>query len=90
MLGHVDEAKADISEAQGREGGERDGDVLAVGTSLGMEGYAEYVGTPEFCQCANDGPRKLSAAAGHHPFALDIAEKTKAFDEAALKFVIAK
>ncbi len=41
MLGHVGEAKADVSEALGREGGDRDGDVLAVGTSLGMEGYAQ-------------------------------------------------
>jgi len=42
LLGHVDEAKADIEEAI-QQGGEADGDVLAVGASLGMEGYAQYV-----------------------------------------------
>jgi len=42
MLGHVDEAKADVSEAMGRESGEKDGDVLAVGTSLGLEGCAQW------------------------------------------------
>ena len=41
LLGHVDEAKADVSQAMGLEGGDRDGDVLATGTSLGLEGYAE-------------------------------------------------
>ena len=40
LLGHVDEAKADIEEAV-QQGGEADGDVLAVGASLGMEGYAQ-------------------------------------------------
>jgi coatomer protein complex subunit epsilon len=42
LLGHVDEAKADISEAVA-QGGESDGDVLAVAASLGMEGYVQYV-----------------------------------------------
>ena len=41
LLTHLDEAKADITEASQREGGDKDGDVLAVGTSLGLEGYAE-------------------------------------------------
>lgn len=45
LLGHVDEAKADIEEAV-QQGGESDGDVLAVGASLGMEGYAQYVYIP--------------------------------------------
>ena len=40
LLGHVDEAKADITEASQREGGDSDPDVLAVGTSLGLEGYS--------------------------------------------------
>ena len=40
LLGHVDEAKADINEAI-QQGGEADGDVLAVAASLGMEGYAQ-------------------------------------------------
>ena len=40
LLGHVDEAKADIEEAV-QQGGETDGDVLAVGASLAMEGYAQ-------------------------------------------------
>ena len=44
MLGHVDEAKADVSEALEKEGGDKDGDVLAVGTSLGMEECAGSVG----------------------------------------------
>jgi len=39
-LGHVDEAKADINEAI-QQGGEADGDVLAVAASLGMEGAAQ-------------------------------------------------
>jgi coatomer protein complex subunit epsilon len=38
MLTHTDEAKADILQASADLG--EDGDVLAVGTSLGMEGYA--------------------------------------------------
>ena len=41
MLGHVEEARADIAEALQREGGNQDGDVLAAGASLGIEGYAE-------------------------------------------------
>ena len=40
LLGHVDEAKADINEAI-QQGGEADGDVVAVAASLGMEGYAQ-------------------------------------------------
>ncbi len=36
-----------------------------------------------------NGFRKLSAAAPQHPFALDLAEKASAFDEAAAKFSIA-
>jgi coatomer protein complex subunit epsilon len=39
----VDEAKADINEAVQREGGDKDGDVLAVGVSLGIDGFKEYV-----------------------------------------------
>lgn len=39
LLGHVDEAKADIQEAS--QSGDSDPDVLAVGTSLGLQGYAE-------------------------------------------------
>jgi len=42
LLGHVDEAKADITEAMS-QGGEADGDVLAVAASLGMDGYVQYV-----------------------------------------------
>jgi coatomer protein complex subunit epsilon len=41
LLGHVDEAKADVNEALQREGGDKEGDVLAVGTSLRMDGFAE-------------------------------------------------
>ncbi|KAL7420779.1 hypothetical protein Q5752_004731 [Cryptotrichosporon argae] len=73
LLGHVDEAKADIADAAGREGGATDADVLAVGTSAGLEGYAE----------------KLQASAPAHPFAVDLREKSSAFDEAAAKFAIA-
>ncbi|KAI9632071.1 coatomer epsilon subunit-domain-containing protein [Dioszegia hungarica] len=73
LLTHVEEAKADIQEALQRDGGDKDGDVLAVGTSLGLEGYAS----------------KLSAAAPSHPFALDLAAKSSLFDEAAGKFGIA-
>ncbi|WOO77444.1 Coatomer subunit epsilon [Vanrija pseudolonga] len=35
LLSHVDEAKADVQEAQGRDGGADDVNVLAVATSLG-------------------------------------------------------
>ncbi|KAL1412833.1 hypothetical protein Q8F55_000582 [Vanrija albida] len=35
LLSHVDEAKADVQEAQGRDGGADDANVLAVATSLG-------------------------------------------------------
>jgi hypothetical protein len=38
---------------------------------------------------ADVGRRKLFAAAPQHPLALDLAEKSKAFDEAAAKFSIA-
>jgi coatomer protein complex subunit epsilon len=37
----VDEAKADINEALQREGGDREGDVLAVAASLRLDGFAE-------------------------------------------------
>ncbi|WWC88738.1 uncharacterized protein L201_003651 [Kwoniella dendrophila CBS 6074] len=72
LLGHLDEAKADIIEASQRENGDKEGDVLAVGTSLGIEGYAE----------------KLATNAPQHPFAVDLAEKSKLFDEAASKFAV--
>lgn len=36
LLGHLDEAKADIAEAM-REGGDKDPNVLAVSASLGNE-----------------------------------------------------
>jgi len=42
LLGHVDEAKADITEAMS-QGGEADGDILAVAAGLGMEGYVQLV-----------------------------------------------
>ncbi|WVQ83097.1 hypothetical protein IAT38_005235 [Cryptococcus sp. DSM 104549] len=72
LLGHVDEAKADILEATQGEGA-RDGDVLAVGTSVGIDGFAA----------------KLASAAPQHPFAIDLAEKSALFDEAAAKFAVA-
>ncbi|KAK8858636.1 hypothetical protein IAR55_002865 [Kwoniella newhampshirensis] len=72
LLGHVDEGKADIIEATQREGGDKDADILAVGTTLGVEGFAE----------------RLAATAPKHPFAADLAEKGKLFDEAAAKFAI--
>ena len=42
MLTHIDEAKADIQQAAGAGAGAgaEDADVLAVGASLGLEGYA--------------------------------------------------
>lgn len=43
MLTHVDEAKADVQEALQRDGGDKDADVLAVGVSLGMDGFQEWV-----------------------------------------------
>ncbi|KAK4685198.1 coatomer subunit epsilon, partial [Tremellales sp. Uapishka_1] len=73
LLGHVDEAQADITEGLQKEGGDKDGDILAVGVTLGLEGYTA----------------KLSAAAPSHPLALDLAEKSRAFDEAAAKFSVA-
>jgi coatomer protein complex subunit epsilon len=36
MLGHVDEAKADILEAQQTENGKSDANVMSVGATLGM------------------------------------------------------
>ena len=41
LLGHVDEAKADIQEAMEKDDGAADGDVLSVATSLGIEGASE-------------------------------------------------
>ncbi len=43
VLGHVDEARADILEARQMQGGGEDEAVLAVGASLGMEGCLECV-----------------------------------------------
>jgi coatomer protein complex subunit epsilon len=40
LQGHIDEAKADIQEGLQRDGGENDGDILAVGAALGMDGLA--------------------------------------------------
>lgn len=71
MLTHVDEAKADVSQAA--EAAAEDADVLAVGASLGVEGYAA----------------KLASVAPAHPFAADLKAKSAAFDEAAAKFAIA-
>lgn len=42
LLGHTDEAKADITEALS-SGGEGDANVLAVAASLGLEGSNELV-----------------------------------------------
>ncbi|WWC70695.1 uncharacterized protein I206_104646 [Kwoniella pini CBS 10737] len=72
LLGHIDEAKADIVEASQKENGDKDGNILAVGTTLGIEGYSE----------------KLASNAPQHPFAIDLAEKSRLFDEAASKFAI--
>ncbi|RXK35744.1 hypothetical protein M231_06985 [Tremella mesenterica] len=72
LLGHVEEAKADVVEASQRQGGDSHPDVLAIGTSLRMEGYSE----------------KLATLAGQHPFAVDLKNKNLEFDEAAAKFAI--
>ena len=40
------------------------------------------------CGARADGS-KLQAAAPSHPYAVDLAEKSKAFDDAAAKFAIA-
>lgn len=40
LLGHLDEAKADIAEAM-NGGGEKDASVLAVAASLGTDGAVE-------------------------------------------------
>lgn len=70
LLGHEDEAKADIADAKGSGGG-NDPNVLAVATSLG------------------DADAAAKLAASGHPYAAELAEKEKAFDEAAAKFAIA-
>lgn len=53
LLTHVDEAKADVTEASQKEGGDKDGDILAVAVSLGFDGYLESVSllplTPQSC-----------------------------------------
>lgn len=72
LLGHVDEAKADIVEASQSKAGQSSSDVLAVGASVGAEGFAE----------------KLVTAAKQHPYALDLIEKNKLFDEAAAKYAV--
>jgi len=41
LLGHVEEAKADILEAQQTEKGKSDANVLSVGATLGMPGFYE-------------------------------------------------
>lgn len=41
LLSHVDEAKADINEALQRDGGDKEGDVLAVAASLRLDGSAK-------------------------------------------------
>ncbi|TXT15862.1 hypothetical protein VHUM_00365 [Vanrija humicola] len=45
LLSHVDEAKADVQEAQGRDGGADDANVLAVATSLGDDEAAAKLAT---------------------------------------------
>ncbi|KGB74942.1 hypothetical protein I307_01204 [Cryptococcus deuterogattii 99/473] len=72
LLGHVDEAKADIMEAFQSKAGQNSSDVLAVGASVGAEGFAE----------------KLVTAAKQHPYARDLTEKDKLFDEAAAKYAV--
>lgn len=72
LLGHVDEAKADIVEASQSKAAQSSSDVLAVGASVGAEGFAE----------------KLVTAAKQHPYALDLLEKDKLFDEAAAKYAV--
>lgn len=89
-MGHVDEAKADIVEASQSKAGQSSSDVLAVGASVGAEGFAELVFhlhvkgalfADYFC-------RKLVTAAKQHPYALDLIEKNKLFDEAAAKYAV--
>ncbi|GHJ88459.1 hypothetical protein NliqN6_4861 [Naganishia liquefaciens] len=72
LLGHIDEAKADILEAQQRQDGKEDPAVLSVGSSLHM---------PEAYQ-------RLASAQPEHPFVAALEAKSAAFDEAAAKYSV--
>lgn len=70
LLGHVEEAKADILEAQQTEKGKSDANVLSVGATLGMPGFYEQLKTVD----------------SNHPSVNDLEAKSREFDEAAAKF----
>ncbi|KAJ9106250.1 hypothetical protein QFC21_001395 [Naganishia friedmannii] len=72
LLGHVEEAKADILEAQGTQSGKSDPAVLSVGSSLNMP----------------DTYQQLTSVAPQHPLVVDFESKSAAFDEAAAKFAV--
>ncbi|KAJ9124033.1 hypothetical protein QFC22_000826 [Naganishia vaughanmartiniae] len=72
LLGHVEEAKADILEAQGTQSGKSDPAVLSVGTSLSMPHAYD----------------QLTVVAPRHPLVADVQSKSAAFDEAAAKFSV--
>lgn len=56
LLGHVDEAKADILEAQQRQDGQQDPAVLSVAASLNMpDAYPYVMAFVEFLELADDG-----------------------------------
>lgn len=70
LLGHVDEAKSDILEAQQTENGKNDAAVLSVGATLGMPGCFE----------------QLKSVDPSHPSVSEWEAKSREFDEAAAKF----
>lgn len=77
-------------EASQSKAGQSSSDVLAVGASVGAEGFAESVFHFDVkmalftdCSC-----RKLVTTAKQHPYALDLIEKNKLFDEAAAKYAV--
>lgn len=77
-------------EASQSKAGQSSSDVLAVGASVGVEGFAELVfhidiSVALFTDCSC---RKLVTAAKQHPYALDLTEKDKLFDEAAAKYAV--
>ncbi|KAI5454947.1 hypothetical protein NCC49_002223 [Naganishia albida] len=72
LLGHVDEAKADILEAQQRQDGKQDPAVLSVAASLNMP----------------DAYPQLASVAPEDPFVANFEARSAAFDEAAAKFKV--
>ncbi|WVQ72781.1 hypothetical protein IAR50_002341 [Cryptococcus sp. DSM 104548] len=73
LLGEREEAEEDVKEGLKSGGANGKGDLVGVGASLGLKDFAA----------------KLQETEPAHPYAIDLAEKASAFDEAAKKWAVA-